>query len=165
MYEYKILNYLNDSDDLYVDYIVINKDEDKKAHCIEYFNTSDINCDYNSSSSSLIEENLLELLTKHNGFEFNMPKISEVSELLRYVYDFVCESESNMCHIDDKDWNELKEEYNFTDEDIKSLVEEINNFHLEDLLTIDENGYKICGYGILQTMFNDDRERTDELER
>ena len=165
MCEYKILNYWNDSDDLYVDYIVINKDEDKKAHCIEYFNTSDINCDYNSSSSSLIEENLLKLLTEHNGFEFNMPKISEASELLKYVYDFVCESESNMCHIDDNDWNELKEEYNFTDEDIKSLVEEINNFHLEDLLTIDENGYKICGYGILQTMFNDDRERTDVLER
>ena len=53
----------------------------------------------------------------------------------------------------------------YADEDIKSLVEEINNFHLEDLLTIDENGYKICGYGILQTMFNDDRERTDVLER
>ena len=38
-----------------------------------------------------------------------MPKISEASELLRYVYDFVCESESNMCHIDDNDWNELKD--------------------------------------------------------
>lgn len=164
-YEYEILNYWNDSDDLYVNYLVLNKETNEKANCIEYYNTSDIGCDYNTSTESRIEECLNLLLVEHDGLEFKYPKVSEISPLLKYVYDCVCESESNMCHVDYNDWEELKEDYDFLEEDIITLKNEVKKYNLDDLITIDDNEYKIVGYGCLQTMFNDDRERTDELER
>ena len=70
-----------------------------------------------------------------------------------------------MCHVDYNDWEELKEDYDFLEEDIITLKNEVKKYNLDDLITIDDNEYKIVGYGCLQTMFNDDRERTDELER
>ena len=165
-YQYEILNYWNDSDDLYVDYIVEEKENKTKAHTIEYFNTSDIGCNYNTASVEEIENALYRLIEKNNGAEFNLPKVSELSPLLKYVYDFVCESESNMCHIDYNDWEELKEDYDFLEEDINTLNNEIKKYNLEDLITVDDGEYKICGYGCLQTMFNDDRDKgSDELER
>ena len=95
-----------------------------------------------------------------------MPKVSDLSPLLKYVYDFVCESESNMCHIDYDDWEELKAEHDFSEDDIKTLYEEVEKYHLDDYITICDGEYKICGYGCLQTMFNDDRTKgSEELER
>lgn len=38
MYNYEILNYWNDSDDLYVNYVVENNNGDK-ANVIDYYNT------------------------------------------------------------------------------------------------------------------------------
>lgn len=165
-YQYNLLNYWNDQDDLYVNYVVENLETNEKANVIDYYNTSDIDCDYNSASMEEIENSLYRLIEKNNGSEFNMPKVSELSPLLRYVYDYVCESESNMCHIDYTDWEELKEDYDFIDEDINTLNNEIKKYSLEDLITVDDGEYKICGYGCLQTMFNDDRDKgSDELER
>ncbi len=60
----------------------------------------------------------------------------------------------------------MKDEFDFTDGDIDIIKEEIKKYKLDDLITIDCDGYKICGYGLLQTMFNDDRvKESDELER
>ena len=83
-----------------------------------------------------------------------------------FFYDFVCNSESNMCHIDYNDWEELKEEKDFTEKDFETLKQEIDDYALYDYITLDDKEYKICGYGCLQTMFNDDRKKgSDELER
>lgn len=165
-YRYELLNYWNDQDDLYVNYIVEDLETNEKANVISYYNTSNIECDYNTSSMEVIENALYRLIEKNNGREFNMPKVSELSPLLKYIYDFVCESETNMCYIDYTDWKELKENYDFIDEDINTLNNEIKKYNLEDLITIDDGEYKICGYGCLQTMFNDDRDKgSDELER
>lgn len=71
-----------------------------------------------------------------------------------------------MCHIDYNDWEELKEEQDFTDEDFETLNQEVDDYALYDYITLDDGEYKICGYGCLQTMFNDDRRKeSDELER
>lgn len=166
MFHYKIINYWNDSDDLYVNYEVENLNTNQKANTIEYFNVSDIGCDYNNSSYIEIKNSLLKLLRKNNGIEFNKPKVSQLSPLLKNIYDTVCESESNMYHVDNEDWEELKEDCGFTNEDIIILKKEINKYNLADVLTIDSDNYKICGYGCLQTMFNDDREKgMNEFER
>ena len=61
---------------------------------------------------------------------------------------------------------ELKEEQDFTDEDFETLNQEVDDYALYDYITLDDGEYKICGYGCLQTMFNDDRRKeSDELER
>lgn len=165
-YKYEILNYWNNSDDLYVNYVVSNNDKSLKANAISYYNVSDIGCDYNNSSSEEIENCLLELIKQNNGCELDLPKVSELSDLLKYVYSFVCESESNMCHITDEDWKELVEEYKYTDKDFENLLSEIKKYNLEDYITIKEDEYKICAYGGLQCCFNDDTmNRSEELER
>lgn len=167
-FKYKILNYWNNQDDLYVNYIVENLDTNEVANAVDYYNTSDIGCDYNSVSMEEIENSLYRLIEKNNGLEFDMPKVSELSPLLKYVYDFVCESESNMCHIDYNDWEVIKEENDFSDEDINTLNNEIEKYNLDDYISINEGDYKICGYGGLQCCFNDDRkniERDDAIER
>ena len=71
-----------------------------------------------------------------------------------------------MCYITPDEWLELSEDNNFNVLDIEKLSEEIKKYNLNDYITIDADGYKICGYGCLQCCFNDDRiERVDEFER
>lgn len=164
-YSYEIINYWNDQDDLYVNYVVKNNENGERANAIQYFNVSDIGCNYNESSEEEIKKKLLDLLVKNDGREFSLPKVSELSPLLIYIYDFVCDSESNMCHIDYTDWDELTYEDEFFEEDVFTLKEEIEKFDLKDYITVDTPEYKICGYGGLQCCFNDDRERADEHER
>lgn len=165
-YQYSVLNYWNDGDDLYVNYIVENTETKQKANAIEYYDTSDIECDYNTASEAEIEKALTTLLEENDGIEFKLPKASELSPLLRYIYDRVCESEDNMCHIDYNDWEELKEEEDFLEEDINVLEQEIEKYNLHDYITLDDGEYKICGYGGLQCFVNDDRvKESDELER
>ena len=165
-YKYELLNYWNDQDDLYVNYIVENLKTNEKANVIGYYNTSDIGCDYNTSSLEVIENHLYKLIEENNGIEFKLPKASELSPLLRYVYDTICESESNMCHIDYDDWMELKKEHDFCEEDLKTLEKEIEKYNLYDYIIMDDGEYKICGYGGLQCFVNDDRKKdSDELER
>lgn len=154
---YKIINFWNDNDILYVNYKVENLATGNTANAINYFNISDLDCSYNSASVEEIEHSLLKLIERNKGIEFNLPKVSELSPLLKYVYNFVCESESNMCHIDNNDWKDLKNEYSFSDNDILTLQDEIEKYNLNDYLTINDNEYMICGYGGLQTRFNDDR--------
>lgn len=164
-YEYKILNYWNDQDNLYVNYVVENLKTNEIANVIDYYNISDIGCDYNKESEEVIKKSLYKLIEKNNGIEFNIPKVSRLGTLLKYVYDCVCESESNMCHIDNFEWEELKEDYGFTDEDINTLNKEIVKYNLENYITTNSDGYKICGYGGLQSCFNDDRKKIEQYER
>lgn len=165
-YQYELLNYWNDQDDLYVNYVVEDLESGTKANVINYYNTSDIGCDYNTASIEEINNSLLDLIKNSDGWEFRIPKVSELSPLLKYIYDFVCESESNMCHIDYMEWEELKEDHDFLDEDINTLNNEIQKYNLDDYITVEDREYKICGYGGLQCCFNDDRDKgSDELER
>lgn len=164
--KYKILNYWNNQNDLYINYIVENLKTGDKANVINYFNISDLDCDYNIASKKVVENSILKLIEQDNHYEFNLPKVSEISPLLKYVYDCVCASDANMCHIDYDDWEEIKEDYSFTEDDINNLNEEIKKYNLNDLIVIDDGEYKICGYGCLQTTFNDDRNKeSDEFER
>ena len=164
--KYEIINYWNDSDDLYVNYIVSNDDKTLTANAISYYNVSDIGCDYNNSTPDEIENNLLKLLEQNDGCEFTLPKVSELSRLLKAIYYNVCQSESNMCHITDEDWIEMVNEDNYTDNDFIKLKEEVEKYNLKDYITIEEDEYKICAYGCLQCCFNDDTiERSDNFER
>lgn len=165
--KYNILNYWTNNDDLYVNYIVTDKEKDLKANAIAYFNISDINFDYNRVTDEEIKDNLLKLIQNKKGQEFDLPKVSELSELLKDVYYYVCENDSNMCHIDEDDWKELCEERNYTNDDFLKLKEEITKYNLDDYITINSDGYKICGYSGLQCCFNDDtiKEINKELER
>ena len=165
-YQYELLNYCNDQDDLYVNYIVEDLETNTKTNVIDYYNTSDIGCDYNSASVEEINNALLKLIKSNNGMELKLPKVSELSPLLKYIYDFVCDSESNMCHIDHSEWEELKEEYEFSEEDVGNLQKEIEKYNLYDYLSLEDYEYKICAYGGLQCCFNDDRDKgSDEFER
>lgn len=166
-YEYNILNYWKDQDDLYVNYIVNDKITNSSVNTINYYNVYDIDIDYNTVSIETIENNLYKLIKENNGMEFKLPKVSELSRLLKYVYDYVCESESNMCHIDYQEWEELKEEEeDFDEEHFNILKSEIDKYNLDDYISIDSEEYKICAYGGLQCCFNDDRDKNkDSLER
>lgn len=167
-YKYNILNYWNDQDDLYVHYEVEDIENNITSNVIGYYNISDLDCNYNDFNDEGIKKSLYKLLKQHNGYEFNLARVSNLSPLLQYIYDRVCESESNMCHIDYNDWKELKEDYDFLEDDFITLKREIVDHNLEDYITLDDNEYKICAYGCLQCQFNDDRDRSlgsDELER
>lgn len=84
-----------------------------------------------------------------------LPKISKCSKLLQKVYDNVCQSTASICYISKEDWNKYYK--NFNDKDIEKLKEDIKKYHLEDVVTIDNHGFKIVGWGDLETRFNDDR--------
>lgn len=84
-----------------------------------------------------------------------LPKISEASKLLQSIYDDVCSSDSSMCHITQDDWDEIYSDY-YTNEDFENLKSEVKKFELDDVIGINEDEYKIIGYGDLETRFNDD---------
>ena len=95
-------------------------------------------------------------LDKELTEDLKLPKISKCSKLLQSIYDCVCQSDSTMCHITEDDWLEYySNEYSQRDLDI--LENEINKYNLNDCVVIEEDGYKIVGYGELETMFIDDR--------
>ena len=165
-YDYKIQNQWEDDYTLYVNYIVKDNNTMEEANVIEDVPICDLQFSIGKCSKEELEDKLLELVKKNNGLEFTLPKVSELSPLLQYIYDFVCESESNMCHIDYVDWEQLKEEQNFLEEDVNLLKKEIKKYYLSDYITLEDNEYKICGYGGLQSCFNDDRNKGSvEFER
>lgn len=93
-----------------------------------------------------------------------LPKISKCSKLLQEIYDNVCSCDSTMCHIDINDWkNDYADRY--TDEDFQKLKEEVKKLKLEDVITFDDCGYKIVGWGDLEISFNDDRNILRNRER
>ena len=155
--EYRILNYWDNNEDLYVNYVVENLKNYSKANVVNVFSVSDLDCDYYNALSDEIDDAVYKLIKNHSGWEFNINKVSKLSPLLKDIYDCVCESEASMCHIDYDDWNELVKEIGYTENDFNNLKDEVERYNLKDFLVLDDGEYKICGYGGLQCCFNDDR--------
>ena len=155
--EYRILNYWDNNNDLYVNYVVENLKNNQKANVVNIFAVSDLDCDYFNALQDEIDDAVYKLIKNHSGWEFKISRVSDLSPLLRDIYDCVCESDANMCHIDYDDWKELKEEIGYTENDFNNLKDEIDMYNLNDFLVLDDGEYKICGYGGLQCCFNDDR--------
>lgn len=91
-----------------------------------------------------------------------LPTISNVSKLLKEIYDCVVTSECSMCHIDYNEWEDFSDDYN--ERDIEQLKKEIEKYNLEEVIEIDNGEYKIIGYGDLETRFLDDRNYCKELD-
>lgn len=91
-----------------------------------------------------------------------LPTISNVSKLLKEIYDCVVTSECSMCHIDYDEWEDFYDDYN--ERDIEQLKKEIEKYNLEEVIEIDNGEYKIVGYGDLETRFLDDRNYCKELD-
>lgn len=91
-----------------------------------------------------------------------LPTISNVSKLLKEIYDCVVTSECSMCHIDYNEWEDFSDDYN--ERDIEQLKKEIEKYNLEEVVEIDNGEYKIIGYGDLETRFLDDRNYCKELD-
>jgi len=104
----------------------------------------------------------------YKSFDYfvELPKISNCSKLLQFIYDSVCESDSSMCHITGEDWNDYYID-NFNDKDIDILKEEVKKYNLDNVISFDYEEYAIIGWGDLQTKFNDDRrfDRARDNER
>lgn len=96
----------------------------------------------------------------------NLPKINKCSKLLQEIYDFVCDSESSICHITEEDWQELYAD-KYTEKDIDRLKDEVKQYDLEEIITFGEDGYKILAYGNLEISFIDNRniDRNKDYER
>lgn len=91
-----------------------------------------------------------------------LPTISNVSKLLKEIYDCVVTSECSMCHIDYNEWEDFYDDYN--ERDIEQLKKEIEKYNLKEVIEIDNGEYKIVGYGDLETRFLDDRNYCKELD-
>ena len=140
---------------------ILYKDDCMVANIIESDEETTLRYIYGDSDSELNEELIkasFEYLI-NNDFEkyLELPKISETSKLLQEIYDRVCDSDASMCHVDSIDWMNWKETYDFKDEDIEILKREISKYKLNEIIGINDCGYKIVGYGNLQFAFNDDR--------
>lgn len=108
------------------------------------------------------EKLIKEIYTDFDNY-VQLPKISKCSRLLQEIYEGVCSSDSEMCHIDENDWNDFYSE-NYSKQDIEKLQREILRYNLKDVISIDCDGYKIVGYGDLSTRFNDDRQIIKQKE-
>lgn len=118
------------------------------------YSTGDENSEMNEDFVKLAFKNLI--YEEFDSYS-NLPKISECSKLLQDIYDDVCISDSTMCHISNDDWNNYYTD-TYSENDIDTLSNEIKKYDLEEVITIDDNNYKIIGYGDLETRFINDRE-------
>ena len=117
-------------------------------------------------SYNVKKDNIKELMYQDFDNLLKLPKIQKCSKLLRFIYDSVCSSEETMCYITDNDWNCYYAD-NFNDKDITKLKEEVEKYNLKEVITFEDFGYKIIGWGDLEIMFNDDRklEKNKDKER
>lgn len=161
-YNWKMLNrtvkvisiYETDYDDVRCDAILcINKKE--VANIIASYSAEEMNLRCNNNPDLAKEALRVSILDDFDKY-VKLPKISERSKLLQSIYDDVCESDSSMCHISIDDWNEFYKD-NYTQKDFDNLKKEVNELGLKDVITFDDCGYKIVGWGDLETRFNDDR--------
>ncbi len=132
----RVANIIVDSDEPELRYLIGNKDSDMNEEFVRKAFKSMINNDFD--------------------FYLDLPKISDVSKLLKEIYDIVCESDSDMCYITEEDWNDDYSDV-YTDEDFENLKLEIKKLGLENVISINDGEYKILGYTDLQTKFNDNR--------
>lgn len=153
-YEYQIVNSWEDNDDFYIDYIVRNLNTNKTAYACCLLDVNEID-NYNN-------QQLISLLEKNNGSEFDLPKTSELSKITYDIYKELCASENNMLYIEDED---DIERFNINPQTYKLLLDDINKYNLKDYF--ERRNEELIVYGGLQCCFNDDViERTDaENER
>ena len=153
---------------------LLYEDEQAKADIITSYNETTIivanNCKQavqTTATGELTDEfcrkPLQALILEDFNAYLNLPKISECSQLLQEIYDNVCESDASMCHIDEYDWEEFYAD-RYNEKDIENLKDEIKNYRLGEIITIDADEYKIVGYGDLECSFNDDRNLKKEKD-
>lgn len=155
--DYWILKYWKEFEELYVEYMIVSKD----IPCMSGIYTnkyyiSELDCDYDTTSNEDIKKSLKKLIKEGKGKTLTCPKVSELSPLLKYVYDFICESEANMCLIDYYDWHDMIKEGMFKEDDLEILKSEVNKYKLNDHITVDDGEYIICAFGDFRCCFNND---------
>jgi len=139
---------------------ILYQDGKEVANIIASYDESDIRYSIGDKDSEMNEDfvnRAFKNLMYHDFHSYlELPKISECSKLLQSIYDDVCASEATMCHISDEDWDNYYID-DYTENDLKTLEEEIKKYGLEEVIGTGDDGYKIVGYGDLETRFNDDR--------
>ena len=130
-----------------IGYVIASYDEEKIRELTGNFD--------NKISKRELENSFAVLITSDFAYYINLPKISECSKLLQIIYNEVCTSESSMCYISEDDWNNYYSD-SFSSRDLLNLKKEIKKYKLDDVITIDDNDYKIICYGDLETKFVDD---------
>ena len=174
----KIDNYLycnSNNNQISIDYLLNSNNNDfnmiqektKKYH-INYPTSSDLFKNKNKIKvyNKNIQPNEKYIIWDYKGiyiFTNNDTKYKRIVK--KDIYDNVCENDSNMCHITNDEWNAFCNDYGYSEKDFKLLKKEVKKYHLEDVLTLDDGEYKICGYGNLQCCFNDDRSEEKEYVR
>ena len=156
----KILNvFATDYDDIRCN-AILSVDDKEVANIIASYDEATLRYSIGNKDSEMNEEFVRKAFEEviKNDFDdyLKLPKISECSALLQDVYDCVCSSDSCMCHIDENDWEDSFAD-KYDEEDIKILEKEIKKYGLSEVIGINEDDYKIIGYGDLETRFNDDR--------
>lgn len=129
---------------------LLYKDEKPIARVIEGCNIDYVNEKMNYYYQSL-EEFFEDYIYSNYDSYLKLPQIDNCSKLLQDIYCTVETSESCMCYISEDEWNNYYDEY--SDKDLIKLEKEIKKYNLKDVLTIDEDEYKILAYGDLQTKF------------
>ena len=158
-YDYEILKYWKDNNNLYINYKIYDNIKNKVVNATTYYDILDLDIDFYNVTAEEMEKYLIKLVKKNNGLEFSLPKISEASPLLEYIYDNLSNSDNGMYFLEYDEWKDLTEENIFSEKDIKKLKTEINKFSLNDYITFNNNDCKICAYGGLQCAFDNDRSK------
>lgn len=156
----KILNiWVSDYDDIRCN-AILYKDGNEVANIIASYDENEIRYSIGDKDSELTDDFVNQAFKNIIYTDFDsyleLPKISQCSKLLQSIYDDVCSSDATMCHITNEDWDDYYSE-DYTNKDMDILLEEIEKYNLKEVIGINEDGYKIVGYGDLETRFNDDR--------
>ena len=102
-------------------------------------------------------KNVIAILTLRDFEDYEaLPNITEVSDLLREIYDTVKNTDGSMCFITYDDWKECFAE-DFTKEDLEKLKDEVKQYKLEDIVIFDQDDCLITGYADLEKAFMDNR--------
>lgn len=151
--------WLTDYGDMRCNAIII-QDNKEVANIIASYDECDLRYSIGNKDSQMNQEFIKKafqtLIYLNLKSYLELPKVSDCSKLLQEIYDTVCESDATMCHISFEDWNNYYID-NYSENDIEVLKQEIKKYGLEDVIGINEDEYKIIGYGDLETKFNDDR--------
>lgn len=161
-YNWKILNrkvrvnsiYETSFDDVRCDAVLYQNDK-AIANIIASYDANEMNFRCNNDPNLAKEALRVSILDDFDKY-IELPKVSNCSKLLQDIYDDVCQSDASMCHISEDDWNEFYKE-DFTEKDVDNLKREVKELGLQEVITFDDAGYKIIGWGDLETRFNDDR--------
>lgn len=130
---------------------LLYKDDKEVAHIIE-------GCDIDYANNKMFYNNYHSLEKFFEDYIYSnfdsylkLPKISKCSKLLQEIFKMASTTDLCMWSISEDEWNSYYQEY--SEKDIKTLEKEIEKYNLENVLTLNEDGYKIFAYGYLQTKF------------